>query len=116
MDTKTISESFLNAFGRDLPAVSDSFDEFIGMAKSGELQRRIGDTHVIEIYGENDSWELQKNLIPFMWVQQPNHVDYYCYKLNPNNKPDCAIEVFAVHTSVHGWPNFQSFLQWLKIQ
>ena len=82
----------------------------------------MGDAHIVDSYADtsenhwNDVTHKSDNLIPFLWVQQPNHVDYYCFDIDSRTDTNCSIALFAVHTTVHDWPNFESFLQSVKPQ
>ncbi len=48
---------------------------------------------------------LDYSVFPFMCDPQPAHVDYYCVGCD---SPE--ILVFAIHTIVAGWPNFEAFI------
>jgi len=55
---------------------------------------------------------LPGELIPFLAERQPQHVDYYAFDTSTNS-PEFRVVVFAVHTVVAEWDNFDSFYAWL---
>ena len=119
MDSKRFDNMLASVFGQGLPVCHDLFDEFITEIESNDIADRIGDAHIVtdfESSPDNHWCQLHDELIPFMWVRQPNHFDYYCFDLRSQTNDDCRVTVFAVDYTVNDWPNFNSFLQWLRIQ
>ena len=116
MEIQSLSKSFFDTYDRHLPVPVEPFSDFLSMAKTGELEQRIRRCHVVDGYTTDCLRSLPENLVPFMWVQQPNHIDHYCFDLNSDAQLDCAIEVFAVHAPVARWPDFASFLEWVRLQ
>ena len=105
-----------------LPVPHCSFDDFLAVTRDANFSERLGDAHIVDSYADtseshwNDLPDKPDNLIPFLWVRQPNHVDYYCFDIDSQTDTNCSIAVFAVHATVHVWPDFESFLQWVKLQ
>lgn len=50
--------------------------------------------------------------IPFLAVEQPAHVDAYCFDISSNG-PEYAVAVFAEHAVVQTWPTYADFLGWV---
>ena len=116
LDIQSLSKSFFDTYNRHLPVPVEPFSNFLAMARTGELAKRINGCHVVDGYTTDCLRNLPENLVPFMWVQQLNHIDQYCFDLNSDAKLNCAIEVFAVHAPVARWPHFESFLTWVRLQ
>ena len=116
MDIQSLSKSFFDTYDRHLPVPIDPFSDFLTMARTGELGKRIKGCHVVDGYTTDRLQNLPEHLVPFMWAQQLNHIDQYCFDLNSDEKFNCAIEVFAVHAPVGRWPHFESFLAWVRLQ
>ena len=119
MNSVSFDKLIASVFHHGLPVPHDLFDEFLALAQTQELNDRIGDAQVANTYqsSPDNHWcDLPDALIPFMWVRQPEHFDYYCFDTKSKTKNECSVAVFAVHTVVHDWPSFQSFLQWLTQQ
>ena len=115
LDIQSLSKSFYETYDRHLPVPIAPFNDFLAMARTGELAKRIRGCCVVDGYTAAPR-NIPKNLVPFMWVQQLNHIDQYCFDLNSEAKLDCAIEVFAIHAPVARWPDFESFLEWVRLQ
>ena len=114
MDALFFDNLISSAFDHGLPVPHDLFDDFLSLTQADRF-------HLITSYAtspENHWLDLDSpnNLIPFMWVRQPKHCDYYCFDTSSMTDGDCAVAVFAIHAIVHDWPDFDSFLQGLRIR
>jgi hypothetical protein len=56
---------------------------------------------------------LPTQYLPFLLQKQPNHIDFYAFDTE-STSPEFCVAVFAVHTSVEAWDNFDTFLAWLN--
>jgi len=119
MDSATFDILIATENEHGLPVSHDLFDDFLAFTRDANLSERIGDAHLVDSYAatsENHWSDLPDNLIPFLWVRQPNHFDYYCFDTDTRTDTNCSVAVFAIHATVHDWPDFESFLKWLKLQ
>lgn len=119
MDAETFDKLIATKYEHGLPVPHDVFDEFLDCTEARNLSERIKDAHLVHSYAvsaDNHWCDLPNSLIPFMWVRQPNHFDYYCFDTDAQTDSNCSIAVFAIHTTVHSWPDFESFLRWLRTQ
>ena len=119
LNSATFDKLIAKKHGQGLPVPHCSFDDFLALTRDTNLSERLGDAHIVDSYAdtsENHWNDLPDNLIPFLWVRQKNHVDYYCFDIDSPTDTNCSIAVFAVHATVRVWPNFESFLQWVKLQ
>jgi hypothetical protein len=102
------------------PSFHARFPELLEIAQSNSRFKKIfPNTRLITTLPDiRDTHRngLPTRYIPFlMQTQQPAHTDYYAFdkKAQAIEKPVC---VFAIHTIVEQWDNFEAFLAWLGEQ
>ena len=115
MNPETLRQQFRTNYGVDFPVPAGSYDDFIGMANSGELSERLGNVQVVN-FGSPVEPQWIGSLIPFMWQPNPKFDDYYCFETERGKEGNRCISVFSIHTTVHEWPDFDDFLQWVRLQ
>ena len=89
------------------------------MARNGVLSAQLGDVVLINeaMTGDRSIDKGIEGVVAFMLVNQPKHVDYYCFQRPeaPANEPVPVI-LIADQTIVQTWPNLGSFLDWVSCQ
>ena len=115
MNSEALKRQFRANYGIDFPAPTDSFNDFLGMSKSGELCQRLGNVHLVNFESPAEPKWIGK-LIPFMWQPHPKFNDFYCFDTENGKDGNRRISVFSIHTTVHGWSDFEGFLQWVRLQ
>lgn len=89
------------------------------VARSGALSAQLGDVALINEAMTGDGWMDPRGErgLAFMLVNQPEHVDYYCFQTSeaPANEPVPVI-LIADQTIVQTWSNLGSFLDWVSGQ
>jgi len=101
----TYPSSFVDRF-EEFSAISEN-EHFSDFMPHAQILSSVAD---IRLAYQND---LPNRYIPFLLEGQPAHVDYYVFDTS-TTPPEFQVSIFAVHTLVHNWSNFESFLAWLK--
>lgn len=111
------SSSFRARYGQAIPAELHEIARFESIAREGGLSGLLGDVALItEAVALDRPIETGiENMLVFMWVNQPRHVDYYCFR-KAGEVPENSMPVFLVadQTIVQTWPNFGVFLDWVS--
>lgn len=76
------SSSFRARYGQAIPAELHEIARFESIAREGGLSGLLGDVALItEAVALDRPIETGiENMLVFMWVNQPRHVDYYCFR------------------------------------
>ena len=117
MDAKSFNAELQSGYGISLPAKHELFDEFLRVYASPGFSQRMGDAYIVataDVIREIHRQGCPRWITPFMYVQQPNHCDYYGFDTTRKLGDECPVAVFAVHTIVHEWQHFGAFLDWVK--
>lgn len=57
----------------------------------------------------------ESKLFPFFLDEQRSLEDFYCFDLSSPG-PEYNVVVFAIHTLVYKWENFNNWLEWNRIK
>ena len=118
MDTKAFAHDIETVFGFACPSTFlELHADFLAFADTSTFARKFGDAHLVTSAEDVVDLHTQccpKQIIPFLWVQNPTARDYYGFNTSDPPRTEWPVSVFAVHTVVHGWPSFESFLNWAK--
>ena len=118
MDTKAFAHDIETDFGFTCPPTFlELHTDFLAFADTSAFTRKFGDAHVVTSAAEVADLHAHccpKWIIPFLWVQNPTARDYYGFNTSHPPQREWPVSVFAIHAVVHGWPNFESFLNWAK--
>ena len=118
MDTKSFAQKTETEFGFTCPSTFLKLHgDFLAFSKTPAFSQKFGDAHVVtdadEIADLHDQC-CPKWIIPFLWVQQPGHRDYYGFNTSDPPRSESYVSVFAQDVVVEDWPSFESFLNWAK--
>ena len=118
MDIKAFAQDIETEFGFACPSTFlELHADFLAFADTSTFARKFGDAHLVTSAEDVVDLHTQccpKQIIPFLWVQNPTARDYYGFNTSDPPRTEWPVSVFAVHTVVHGWPSFESFLNWAK--
>ncbi len=118
MDPHSFFAAVKSDFGFSFPrSFRETFNEFVHLLATPDFACRFGDANAVtsaDCIRELHALDCPSSIIPFMWVQQPGFRDYYGFSPLAESTDECPVVVFADHAVVHDWPDWDSFVDWVK--
>lgn len=117
LSVANFSLSFKARHGQAIPAELHEIVRFESMANEGVLSDQLGDVALItEALTPDRPIQMGiENMLVFTCVNQPRHVDYYCFpKAGEVSDKPMPVILVADQTIVQTWPNFRAFLDWVS--
>lgn len=89
-------------------------EDLVALAATSEFQRAFPATRLVLDVEEARSYRafVGKHLIPFMYTAA-EHPDIYAFESGAVGAEPTVV-VWCVHTTVHGWPDFSRFMEWVR--
>jgi hypothetical protein len=121
MDAESLFDRVRSELSLSFPrSFRENYGDFVNLLASNDFNRRFGRANAVksidELRGllrELEALGAPASIIPFMWQQETESRDYYCFD-TVSSIGECPVIVFSAHAVVHCWPDFRAFLEWVR--